>query len=178
MKKILLSVILFIVLNIPILVFADNDLFPRLSEGFKNVKVERMIKSDLILLDNGKRIHLIGIKVFDVAKKYNLPRDDYGFIIEDTSDPTTSVDDRAHDFARELMENKKVRVEFDAQALDDDGNTLGYVFLVDGTMANAEILRQGFAELRIQPPNVKYADQLREAYREARAEKRGVHANQ
>jgi micrococcal nuclease len=180
MKKILSSAILFAVLIIPISAFADNGLLPRLSEGFKNIKVERMIKSDLIILENGKKIHLIGLKVFDEPKrKYNRPVDEYGFVIEDaTTDPTTSVEDLAHDFAKELMENKKVRVEFDTQALDSEGYTFGYVFLADGTMANAEILRQGFAELSIQPPNFKYADQLREAYREARAEKRGVHANQ
>jgi|CXWL01.1.fsa_nt_gi endonuclease YncB( thermonuclease family) len=177
MKNIFSTVVLLGALVICGVVRADNDPLLRMSEGYKNVKVDRMIKSDLILLENGKYIHLIGIKVFDVPKKYNLPRDQYGFIIEDTSDPTVSVDDRAHDFAKELMENKKVRVVFDTQALDNDGYTFGYVFLADGTMANAEILRQGFAELRIQPPNLKYADQLREAYREARAEKRGVHAN-
>ena len=160
------------------LLSADTDLLPRLSEGFKNIKVERMIKSDLILLENGKKVRLIGVKVFDAAKKYDLPRDQYGFVIEDTSDPTVSIEDSAHDFARELMENKKVRVEFDAQAADNEGNVLGYVFLPDGTMANAEILRQGFADLHIQPPNLKYAEQLREAYREARAEKRGIHSNQ
>ena len=108
MKTILSSAILFAVLTIPILIFADNDLLPRLSEGFKDIKVERMLKSDLIILENGKKVHLIGIKVFDVAKKYNQPVDQYGFVIEDTSDPTTSVEDRAHDFAKELMENKKI----------------------------------------------------------------------
>ncbi len=39
---------------------------------------------------------------------------------------------------------------------------------------NAEILRQGFANLSIRPPNMKFAKELREAYREARAEKRGL----
>ena len=157
---------------------ADNDLFLRLSSGYKDIKIERVIKSDLILLENGKKIRLIGIKVFDVAKKYDLPRDQYGFVIEDTSDPTISLEDRAHDFAKELMENKTVNVELDMQALDEDGDTYGYVFLPDRTMANVEILRQGYAELHIQPPNLKYADQLRAAYREARAEKRGIHSNQ
>ena len=178
MKNLCLLILVFCLLFLCSLSHADNDFSLGLSSGFKNIKVERMIKSDLILLDNGKKIHLIGIKVFDVPKKYDLPRDEYGFVIEDTSDPTTSVEDRAHDFARELMEHKKVRVEFDTQALDEGGDTYGYVFLPDGTMANAEILRQGYAELHIQPPNLKYADQLREAYREARTEKRGIHVNQ
>jgi endonuclease YncB( thermonuclease family) len=39
---------------------------------------------------------------------------------------------------------------------------------------NAEILRQGFAFLQIRPPNTKYSKELREAYTEARLEKRGL----
>lgn len=177
MKNMSVVLLMVILVWLPSGAKAEN-LLPRLSEGYKNVKVERMIKSDLILLENGKKIRLIGLKVFDVPKKYDLPRDQYGFVIEDTSDPTIAVEDRAHDFAKELMENKKVRIEFDQQAIDSEGNTFGYVFLADGTMANVEIMRQGFSELHIQPPNLKYADQLREAYREARAEKRGIHVNQ
>jgi micrococcal nuclease len=156
-----------------------DELLLRLSDGYKNVKIERVIKSDFIILDNGKKVHLIGIKVFDQPRRKNLPTDQYGFVIEETTtDPTTSVEEKASDFAKEIMENKKVRVELDVKTIDNDGLVLGYVFLPDGKMANAEILRQGFAELHIQPPNLKYADQLREAYREARAEKRGIHANQ
>ncbi|MBF0510702.1 MAG: thermonuclease family protein, partial [Candidatus Omnitrophica bacterium] len=49
-----------------------------------------------------------------------------------------------------------------------------YVYLPEGQMANAELLRKGFVRLRIVPPNVKYADKLRQAYQEAKREKRGL----
>lgn len=148
------------------------------SANYKDVKIERVINADRIELDNGKMIRLIGIKAFEAPKRYNLPRDQNGFIIEDTSDPTTSLQDLAFDFSVELMNNKKVRVELDTQTVDEEGYVYGYVFFPDGIMANTEILRQGYAGLQIRPPNLKYADQLREAYREARAEKRGIHASQ
>jgi len=38
-----------------------------------------------------------------------------------------------------------------------------------------EILKQGFANLQIAAPNLKYSDLFRAAYREARTEKRGLH---
>ncbi len=178
MKNILSLIFLFFFVSALSPAFAEETNWFKSSSGYKDVKIERIIKSDLVLLDNGKKIHLIGIKVFDEPKRGNRPTDKYGFVIEDsTSDPTTSIEDRAYEFASELMENKKVRVEYDVKTIDADGFILGYVFLPNGTMANAEILRQGFAELHIQPPNLKYADQLREAYREARSEKRGVHAD-
>lgn len=159
-------------------VSSADDLFTHLSAKYENVKVERVIKADLIELDNGKKVRLIGLKSFDTPRKYDVERDKYGFIIEDTSDPTTPIEELAYDFARELMEHKKVSVEFDTQATDENGRIWGYVFLEDKTMANSEIIRQGFAEFQLRPPNLKYADQLRDAYREARTEKRGIQANQ
>ena len=154
---------------------AQEPLFARLSDAYNHVKIERVIKSDLIQLEDGKKIRLIGLKVYDAPRR-EVRRDEYGFIIEDTTDPTVSLEDQAYDFAQELLDHKTVRVEFDTQSVDEDGRSWGYVFLENGTMANAEILRQGFADLQIRPPNVKYADDLRKAYREARAEKRGIQA--
>lgn len=155
---------------------AENEFLLKASDGYKEIKIEKILKSDTILLEDGKKIRLIGVKGFVAPKRYNRPTDEYGFVIEDrVTDPTTSIEDQAYDFALELLDRKRVRIEFDTQFRDSDGYIYGYVFLPDGTMANAEILRQGFGELSIQPPNLKYADQLREAYREARSEKRGVH---
>ena len=156
--------------------FAGEDLLPRLANKYENVRVERVIKSDLIVLEDGKKIHLIGLKAFDKPRFKEVQRDEHGFIIEDTSDPTTSIEDQAYEFANRLMSQKKIRVEFDTKTVDEDGDTWGYVFLADGTMANAEILRQGLAELQIRFPNVKYAEQLRQAYRESHREKRGIQA--
>ena len=155
---------------------AEDELFARLSAKYENVRVERVIKADLIVLDNGKKIRLIGLKAIDKPRPKNVERDAYGFVIEDVSDPTTTLEERASDFADQLLSNKKVKIEFDTQSADEDGYTWGYVFLPDGTMANSEILRQGLAQLQIQPPNTKHAERLREAYREAHQEKRGIHA--
>ncbi len=177
MKTIISSILTAVLMMVPLNSGAEDGFLLRASGDYKNVKIERVINADSIQLDNGKKIRLIGVKALQAPKRYNLPRDQYGFIIEDTSDPTTSLEDLAYDFSVELMINQKVKVELDTQTVDEHGYTYGYVFLSDGTMANSEILRQGYAGLQIRPPNLKYADQLREAYREARAEKRGIHAS-
>ena len=58
---------------------------------------------------------------------------------------------------------------------DEDFITLAYVFLVENDVfVNAEILRQGFADLQLRAPNLKYSDILRRAYREAREQLRGL----
>jgi micrococcal nuclease len=73
-----------------------------------------------------------------------------------------------------LLENKKVRLEYDVDAGDTSGYLYAYVYLPDGRMANEELLRMGFVKLRIIPPNVKYEDRLNLAYQEAKKEKRGL----
>lgn len=148
--------------------------FSSSSHQYENVLVERVISADTIRLVSGEKIRLIGIRAPEAPRRKTAERDKFGFIIEEDN-PLTSVDERAFDFVRSLLEEKFVRLEFDTRKKDSAFATLAYVFMVgDQTFVNAEILRQGFASLRIRPPNTKYADRLREAYQEARREKRGL----
>ena len=89
-------------------------------------------------------------------------------------EPTIPIQEQALTYAQELLENKKVKLEFDVDASDASGYLYAYVYLPDGKMANEELLRMGFVKLRIVPPNIKYEDQLRMAYQEAKKEKRGL----
>ena len=84
----------------------------------------------------------------------------------------------ATDANRRLVEGKTVRLEYDVQTRDRFGRLLAYVYVpgeADGeAMVNAELLRLGFAQLLTIPPDVKYAEQFREAASEARAAGRGL----
>ncbi len=54
---------------------------------------------------------------------------------------------------------------------------LRYVWLVDGdrwTLVNLELVRQGFAQVETDPPDVKYADRFVAAERMARDAGRGL----
>ena len=56
------------------------------------------------------------------------------------------------DLCAGLLENKKVKLEYDVDAGDTSSGYLNaYVYLPDGRMANAELLRMGFVKLRIIP---------------------------
>ena len=156
--------------------FAQSRLDTLLGEPKKEDEffiVEKIISTDTLALDNQTRVKLIGLSAPNPPKEKEILRDSYGIIIENTN-PETSLEEQAIDFAKSLLEKKRVRLEFDAENKDADGHLLVYVFLTDGTFANAEILRQGFANLKIIQPNTKYADTLRKAYQEARKEKRGL----
>lgn len=153
---------------------AKEPLFNSLSqEKIKICKIERITKDGILKIDDGRYIKLIGLKNLPAHKK-ELKRNPQGIIIEEYS-PIIPVEEQAYNFIEDLLEKQEISLELDEQYRDMSGYVLGYVFLKDGTFANAEILRQGYADLRILPPNLKYENELRQSYQEARREKRGLH---
>jgi micrococcal nuclease len=150
----------------------ENVLF--INQQVEERLVTGVISTDTIILDNKDKIKLIGIKALETPRQREVVRDQYGFIIKEPS-PAISLEERAIDFVRTLLLGKKITLEFDSQKKDESAVDLAYVFLAeDQRFVNAEIIRQGFAHLHIQPPNFKYAEQLRTAYQDARTEKRGI----
>ncbi len=142
----------------------------------KTATVRKVLAVDTVLLDNGRIVRLIGLRAMEPPKpSEKVERDEFGFPVKKETPPVEDLARQAMEFTRTLLEGKAVRLELGEQSTDERYHTLAYVFLTSsGVFVNAEILRQGFAYLRIQPPNLKYARQLREAYQEARREKRGV----
>lgn len=73
-----------------------------------------------------------------------------------------------------LLENKKVWLEYDMELVDDYGRTLAYVYLEDGvTMVNKELLSNGIARVMTIEPNIKYAPEFKEVEAAAKKEKMG-----
>ncbi len=131
-------------------------------------RVIRVSDGDTLRLERGKKIRLIGIDTPEIEHPHGYARSkrdrrllDYG-------------GEQAADFARTLLEGKKVRLEFDAVRTDKYGRTLAYVFLEDGTFVNAEIVKEGYAETLTIPPNVKYWKLFQRLQAEAREAKKGL----
>jgi micrococcal nuclease len=76
-------------------------------------------------------------------------------------------------FTSKLLAGKAVSVEWDVQRRDRYGRNLAYVW-VGNKNASVEIARAGFADGLTIPPNVKYADAISRAVREARIARRGL----
>lgn len=68
------------------------------------------------------------------------------------------------------------RLEYDVEVRDRYDRDLAYVFLLDGSMANEELLRSGMAVVSVYPPNVKHVERFRTVADEAQASKRGLWA--
>ncbi len=143
------------------------------SVKYQNIKVTRVLAVDRILLENDEKIALIGIKGPKPPKFADVKRDAHGFIVPDDV-PEVPFEVEALRFAKDLVEGKTVRLEFDTERRNDQGIVEAYVYLPDGKLLNAELLRFGYADIKLIPPNMKYAQDLRKAYQEARHEMRGL----
>jgi len=125
--------------------------------------VRRVVDGDTLVLENKERVRLIGVDTPE-TKHPNKPVEYYG--------------KEATAFTRKTVQGKRVRLEFD-QANAHIGHkdrykrTLAYVFLEDGTLLNAEIIKQGYGFAYTRFP-FKYLDEFRRYEREAREHNRGL----
>jgi len=123
--------------------------------------VVRVVDGDTVVLDGNEKVRLIGINTPETV---------------DPRRPVQKFGKEASARTKALLDGKRVRVEYDVEAKDRYGRTLGYLFLEDGTFVNLSLVEDGFASAYRYPPNVKYAERFRDAERAARAAGRGLWA--
>jgi hypothetical protein len=67
-----------------------------------------------------------------------------------------------------------VALEFDVERIDPYNRFLAYIYLRDGTMFNAALVRAGYAQVATFPPNVKHTERFLAAQQQARAARCGL----
>lgn len=83
--------------------------------------------------------------------------------------------EKAEQFTKSYLKIETiVKLELDVQPRDKDGRLLAYVYRPDGTMLNALLAQEGYAQVMTIPPNVKYQDLFLKLQREARENNRGI----
>ena len=120
-------------------------------------KVIQVIDGDTITVAGGYRVRYIGI---DTPEIYPV-KEAYGA--------------EAWRANRLLVEGKEVRLERDVSQTDKYGRLLRYVY-VDDILVNAELVKQGLAEAKAYPPDIKYQDLLEAMESAAKAAGRGMWA--
>jgi len=142
------------------------------SYNYTNILVTRAVDGDTLKLENGERVRLIGIDTPEMHESQKLYRDS----ARSHQDISTiqKLGRRAYEFTKNLVEGKRVSLEFDVEKHDKYGRLLAYVYLKDGTFVNSKIVEEGYASLMTFPPNVKYADLFLKLYQEARNNRKGL----
>ncbi len=122
------------------------------------VTVERVISGDTIqirpAIEGINKVRLIGI---DAPETGGQP---FG-------DPAAAQ-------ANSIIGGRKVALGFDTRKTDESGRLLAYVRLPGGDLFNEFMVRAGYAQVAISPPNVRFEEELRAAQREARESNIGI----
>lgn len=129
------------------------------STASANHKVVRVYDGDTVLLENGTRMRYLGIDTPEVDHEGG--RSDV-------------MAEEARDVNRKLVEGKRVTLEYDQEKVDSHGRRLAYLFLPNGEMVNAILVRRGLAQVMSIRPNLKYRDMLVGCQREAMTEGVGI----
>lgn len=125
-----------------------NDLF----------MVVRVIDGDTIELANDQKVRYIGINTPESIDQRRVAQ---------------CFGKEATQKNRELILNKKIKLVKDVSETDKFGRLLRYIYL-DDLFINDYMVRQGYAFATTYPPDVKFAQQFREAEAEARNNQRGL----
>jgi len=123
--------------------------------------VERVIDGDTIRVRLGDRVETV---------RY------IGVDTPETVHPTRGIEPyglAASAFNLALVEGQPVRLKYDVEDRDHYGRLLAYVY-TDSLFVNAELIRQGYAQVMTVPPNVRHAGNFLRLQREAREADRGL----
>ena len=131
--------------------------------NYSDSLVTQVVDGDTFRLVTGETVRLIGIDAPETEYSYKDQREK-----RERSLDYYERARRATQFLKELVEGKRVRLEFDLEKRDKYGRLLAYVYLPDGTFVNAEILKEGHARPMNIEPNVQYADLFQHLYQQAK----------
>lgn len=82
---------------------------------------------------------------------------------------------KASEFTKSYLKpGTTVKLELDVEHRDKYGRLLAYVYLPNGDMFNALLMKEGYAQVLTVPPNVKHQDLFLKLQREARENNRGL----
>ena len=129
----------------------------------ERVLVTKVVDGDTIVVNDQLTVRFIGIDTPETVD----PRRPVGCFGKEASNETKS-----------LLSGKEVILQKDVSDTDKYKRILRYIYLPlpDGRtlFVNDYLVREGFAKVMTYPPDFKFNEQLREAEREAKEDKRGL----
>ncbi len=120
----------------------------------KEAKVKRVIDGDTIEMDKGQIVRLVGVNAPDSGQPF---------------------EEESTEFAKKLVEGKKVKLVYDEYKSDRFGRILAYV-ITDNKNLSLELVRKGLAKVTIYEKRkpLIYQQQLLDAEKEAKNKKLGI----
>jgi micrococcal nuclease len=127
--------------------------------GYGYYQVKRVFDGDTLMLEDGRKVRLLGV---------NTPE------VEHRNQPGQAGGEEAKRWLTGKLQNRKIRLETDAEATDKYGRMLAHVFTDRKEHINLQLVEQGLAAVNIYPPNLLYVEPLVEAERHAEQARLGI----
>jgi micrococcal nuclease len=125
--------------------------------GFYSVKT--VYDGDTVVLEDGRKIRLLGINTPEVQHKNKL---------------ADAGGEDAKTWLINKLQHSKVRLEFDFDKTDKYGRTLAHLFSEEKEHINLSLVKAGLATISIYPPNLMYVNELLAAENKAEQDKLGI----
>jgi micrococcal nuclease len=137
---------------------------PALAQSSQTVTVERVVDGDTLVVNPSvggtEDVRLLGVDTPETVDP-NEPVEPYG--------PEASA------FTNQQLEGERVTLIFDQERRDQFGRALAYVQISSQSETfNETLLRQGYAQLYVVPPNDRYEVTFSRAQDQARQAQRGI----
>src|SRR5215217_3550897 len=137
---------------------------PAFAQTSQTVTVERVVDGDTIEVDpkvsGTNDVRLIGLDTPETV---------------DPQEPVEPYGPEASAFTKQQLEGERVTLIFDQEKRDQYGRALAYVQISSQSESfNETLLRQGYAQLYVVPPNDRYEVTFRQAQDQARQAQRGI----
>lgn len=139
--------------------------------NIKLVTIKKVVDGDTVRSSEGKKIRLIGINAPELEKP-------------EKHQAAEMYSQEAYQCLKNLVEGKKVYVEYDQEQKDQYGRELCYLWTevpqkiskenLCKYNVNAYLLHEGYARTYTFKPNVKYSSLFHEIEQDAKADKRGI----
>ncbi|WP_428354349.1 thermonuclease family protein [Methyloprofundus sp.] len=131
----------------------------KLIQDFSFYQVKKVYDGDTVLLNDGRKIRLLGI---------NTPE------VEHSNQAAQAGGGVARQRLQQQLVNARVRLEFDQQKQDKYKRHLAHVFTEQGVHLNLQLVRLGYAATSTYPPNLKYLPELLAAQQIAETKRLGI----
>jgi micrococcal nuclease len=154
------------VLRFGLLIIAGLLFFatPALAQNTQTVTVERVVDGDTIevnpTLSWTEDVRLLGVDTPETV---------------DPGEPVEPYGPEASAFTKQQLEGERVTLIFDQEKADQYGRTLAYVRISGQSQTfNETLLRQGYGQLYVVPPNDRFKARFSQAQDQARRAQRGI----
>jgi micrococcal nuclease len=137
---------------------SPKDPSRRLSATGGYAKVVAALDGDTIVISGGMKVRYAGLNTPESHHPDKLPE---------------YCGQEAFEANRRLVVGKTVRLDFDERRRDKYGRLLAYVY-ADGLFVNAELIRQGYAQVSTYKGNQRYHEEFERLQQSAIAARRGL----